>query len=769
MSLSVDQALRRAARHAKKGEIDVAVQKYTSVLEKDPSNQQAIDGLKKLQQPKANFAQQKVSELVAMYHQGSFQEALAHGEALARQFPDMPFIPNLLGAVNVGLGHLEHAAANYATAVQIKPDYAEAHNNMGNVLLDLGQPEMAVSSLTKALQIKPDFAEAHNNLGNVLNDLGKPAEAAASYDRAIQIEPDFVEAHNNLGNALQTLGKTAMAVTSYDRALQIRPDFAEAHSNMGNALRVLGQPENAISSLTRSLQIKPNFADAHNNLGNALSDLDRPEEAIDSYNKALRIKPDYAEAHSNLGKVLNNLGKSELALSSLNKALQVRPDFAEAHNNLGNALYDLGKLEEALASYNKALHLNAGYAEAYNNLGNTLKTLGKPEEAVVSFKKALPLKPDYAEAHNNLGNTLKVLGKPEEAASSLSRALQIKPDYAEAHRNLSTVKKYREGDPQTQQMLQLLAQKNLSDEDRKQLNFALGKAHADIGNHDAAFSCLFEGNRLRRAELKFEISTARTSFESIKSTFLEDIPASSVAEELTDEKKPQPVFILGMPRSGTSLVEQILASHSQVYGAGEMGLLGQAVNAFDWTSSQLSVDQLQSIRMSYLSGLTKIGASESYVTDKMPINFLWIGFIISAIPGAKIIHVKRDARATCWSNFKSYYSHKVNGFAYDLRDVAEYYKMYIDLMAFWHQKFPGLIYDLNYEALTENQESDTRKLLKYIGLDWEDRCLEFYKTERAVQTASAMQVRQEMYQGSSEEWRNYEKHLELMIELLKGV
>ena len=568
MSLFIDQALRKAKRHAKKGERNLATQEYRSVLKVYPKNKRAIEGLKALQRPKATInagpSQEQINELIALYKHGKFQEALVQGEALAKQFPNAPFPPNLLGAVNTGLGRMEQAVASYA----------------------------------KALQIKPDFADAHHNLGIVLTNLGKP------------------------------------------------------------------------------------------------------EEAVASYNKALQIKPDYAEAHHNLGIVLTNLGKPEEAVASYNKALQIKPDYADAHNNLGNALNDLGKPGEAVASYNKAL--------------------------------------------------------------------QIKPDFAEAHRNLSIAKEYQDGDPQTHQMLQLVERHNLSDEDRMHLNFALGKTHGDIGDHDKAFSYLLDGNRLRKKELKYEISSDRASFEKIKSTFSEDVPALNAVKEPEGAKGQQPIFVLGMTRSGTTLVEQILASHSQVYGAGEMRLLGQSIKTIVWNSTQLSSDQLESIRQSYLSGLTKIGASEPCITDKMPSNFWWIGFIFGATPEAKIVHVKRDARATCWSNFKHYFSHKGNGFAYGFQDVAEYYKMYIDLMAFWHEMFPGRIYDLNYEALTEHQKDETQKLLEYVGLKWEDQCLEFHKTKRAVQTASATQVRQKMYQGSSEEWRKYEKHLEPMVELLRG-
>ncbi len=605
MFLSIDQALRKAKSHARKGETDLAAQKYKSVLEKYPNNKQAIEGLKALQQPTAlNVAtnvgpsREQILRLTALYKQGKLQESLVQVGALAKQFPNEPITANLLGAVYVGLGNLEQAVASY----------------------------------TRALQIKPDFAEAHTNLGDVLNGLGKPAEAVASYKRALQIKPDLVVAHINLGAAFNDLGK----------------------------------PEEAVSSLTKALQIQPNLAEAHNNLGIALNDLGKPEEAA----------------------------------SSLTKALQIKPDFAEAHNNLGATLNDLGKPDEAVASY--------------------------------------------------------------------YRALQINPAFAKAHRFLSTVKNFQDDDPQIHQMLQLVERSDLPDEDRIHLNFALAKAHEDIGKYDRAFSYYIEGNRLRKEELNYEISSARASFAKIKVSFSKDVPDLRVLKESESAKIQQPIFVLGMPRSGTTLVEQILASHSEVYGAGELLLLGQSVNSIEWISTQLSSDQLQSVRKSYLSGLTRLGMSEPYVTDKMPANFWWIGFIIAAIPEARIVHIKRDARATCWSIFKHYFSGKGSGFSYDLQDVSEYYKMYIDLMAFWHEKFPGRVYDLNYEALTEHQEDETRKLFEYIGLNWEDQCLEFHKTRRAIQTASVTQVRQKMYQGSSNEWRKYEQYLGSMVELLRA-
>ena len=706
MSLSVERSLRKARRHARNGEVELAAQEYKRVLASFPQNPRAIEGLKALQHPtstdsagKSQPSREQINTLVHLFNQGNFQQTLAHGELLAKQFPHVAIIANVLGAAHARSGRLEDA----------------------------------VTWFTKALQIDPGYADGHNNLGNALKSLGRAEEAAASYQRALQIKPDFFEAHNSFGNAL----------------------------------RDLGDPDAAIASYHRALEIKPRYADAHNNLGNALRELGNPSEAVNSYQKALQIKPDFVEAHYNLGNSLKDLGRTREAIASYRKALQYNSDFVQAHYELGNALKDLGEAEEAAASYRKALLIRPDYVEAHNSLGNALNDLGKPEEAIASFHNALQISADYVEAHNNLGNALKHLGKREEAIESYQKALQIKPDYFNAYINLSTVKKYRDGDPQIQQMLQLANRPGLLDEDRVYLGFALSKAFDDIGEYDESFQYLSDGNRLRKAALNYDSSTVQAEFSAIKSTFSRDLPALDFRLESDDGRKQKPIFVLGMPRSGTTLVEQILASHSQVYGAGELTLLSRSVNSVRWKSPQLSLEDLQSIRKSYLSGLANIGASESHITDKMPFNFHWIGFILAAIPESKIVHVKRDACATCWSNYKLYFPSKAIGFAYDFRDLVEYYKMYRDLMDFWHEKYPGKIHDLQYEALTEHQEAETRKLLDYLGLEWESQCERFYETERSVRTASADQVRQRIYQGSSDAWRKYERHLQPMIELLR--
>lgn len=493
----------------------------------------------------------------------------------------------------------------------------------------------------------------------------------------------------------------------------------------------------------------------------------RLEQAVASYAKALRIEPKSAVTHFNLGLVLDRLGRTREAIASYTEALKIKPD-PKAYTNLGACLQDLGMAEAAAASYRKALEIEPEFAEAHNNLGYALDRLTQPEAAVASFRRALAIRPDYAEAHNNLGNALMHLGESDEAVASYVAALGIRPDYAEAHRNLSALKEYRHDDPQIGQMLRLIERHDLPDEDRMLFGFALGKAYGDIGDYNKSFDYLAVANRLRKEQLQYDISPTTAAFARVASIFAGVGPSLTLVDETKATSARTPVFVLGMPRSGTTLVEQILASHSRVYGAGELRLLDQSVLTAGWDSASLSLDQLRSVRTSYLEKLDGIGGSEPFVTDKMPFNFLWLGFVCTALPEAKIIHVKRDARATCWSNFKHCFPDKRTGFTNDLRDLAEYYKMYANLMKFWHRRFPGRIHDLRYESLVEDQEGETRKLLDYAGLEWEAQCLEFHATPRAVNTASSVQVRRKIYKGSSDEWRKFRRHLGPLIESLDG-
>jgi tetratricopeptide (TPR) repeat protein len=665
--------------------------------------------------------QDLIKPIIKLFFSGQVEESLDAVEVLIKNYPNEPLLFNICGVFYKEIGQLNKAVKRFKKALAINPDYAEAHNNLGVTLQNLDLMDAAAKSYEKAIAFKPDYAEAHNNLGVTLQNLGLMDAAAKSYEKAVAFKPDYIEALNNLGNIL----------------LELR----------------------------------------------------QLETAIESYEKVIAIKPDYAEAHNNLGVTLQELGRLDMAVKSYKKALAIKPDYAEAHNNLGATLQELGQLDMATKNYEKALAIEPDYAEANNNLGNILRELGQLDMAVKSYEKALAIKPDYAVAHYNLGVVLKEFGQRDTAVKSFEKALAIQPNYVKAHLSLSILKEFTENDSQITLMQSLLSNSNLSQSDRIKLCFALAKANDNLGNQDELFKYLHEGNRLRKEELNYSLDKSKDLFSFIKELF----SALPTVIEQSLSFKPstkRPIFIVGMPRSGTTLVEQIISSHHAVHGAGELTTLptligpivknhithGSSIASTTIGDKKMNIantynlpgEAFLSIREKYLDALSNLNVPESVITDKLPLNFQYIGFILSAFPEAKIVHLKRDARATCWSNYQCFHLKKENGFSYNLDDLAEFYGLYLEQMDFWHQLYPGQIYDICYEDLTTHQEEETQKLLQYCELDWDENCLNFHKNPRAVKTASSLQVKQKMYQGSSEAWKKHEAYLKPLIKNLSS-
>ena len=426
--------------------------------------------------------------------------------------------------------------------------------------------------------------------------------------------------------------------------------------------------------------------------------------------------------------------------------------------------------DEAIESYEWALAYKPNFEVVQLNLGIIYSEFDQ-ESAIKHYKKAIEIKSDYSEAYFNLGSVFRHLGRKNESIKSYEKAIEIKPDYVDAHKNLSAMKFYKKNDPQIKHMQLLLDNKHLNDQDHIALNFALAKVNEDLENNDDFFRYLNAGNNLRKQELDYSFTKDLEMINKIKEVFT----SSNVKNDQSLRRDPpiQPIFIVGMPRSGTSLVEQIISSHSEVFGAGELEFIArysfeELKSHYKENRSIFSIDSFSSIRDKYLDSLAKISTDRKIITDKMPLNFRFIGFILSAFPDAKIINLQRDARATCWSIYKYYFKSEGNGYSYNMDDLCLYYSMYRSLMNFWYDLYPNQIYDISYEELTTNQEEETRKLLDYCELEWDENCLNFHKNERAVKTTSALQVRQKMYQGSSEAWKKYQDYLEPLILGLKS-
>ena len=614
--------------------------------------------------------------------------------------------------------------------------------------------EKQASSITREF---PKHQFAWKVLGAIFGETDRKVEAVNANQISVALSPKDAGAHYNLGNTLKELGRSDEAEASYKQAVALKPDFAEFHYNLGNTLKQLGRLDEAETSYTQAIALKPDLAEAHYNLGNTLKELGRSDEAEASYKQAIALKPDFAGVHYNLGNTLKELGRLDEAETSYTQAIALKPDLAEAHSNLGNTLKELGRLDEAEASYTQAIELKPDFAGAHYNLGNTLKELGRLDEAEASYKQAIALKPDLPKAHSNLGNTLKELGRLDEAEASYKQAIALKPDYARAHRHLTLMKRFDAQDEQYSRMQELYLDKNISEEQRCHINFGLAKACEDLGVFEQAFVHYTEGNLLRKKLLNYDINQDVELFRQIKSNYSRIEHNSLEPDKLS--KNITPIFIVGMPRSGTTLVEQIISSHSKVTGAGELYFATQFGAAIATGFSEAKDESLLNFRGKYLKKLQNFSNGNLIVTDKMPQNFRYLGLLAATFPEAKIVHVKRTPAAVCWANYKQYFSSKDIGYCYAIDDVLSYYNLYENLMEFWAKRLSKRIYNLDYELLTINQESETRQLIEYLGLDWDKNCLSPQNNTRSVATASNLQVRQKVYQGSSEQWKKYEPFL----------
>jgi len=697
--------------------------------------------------------QELISPIIKLFFSGQLQEALNDVETLINDFPNEPLFFNICGVFYKEIGQLDEAVKRFKKALTINPEYAEVHNNLGVTLQNLGLMDKAVKSYEKAIAFKPDYAEAHNNLGVTLQNLGLMDKAVKSYEKAIAFKTDYAEALNNLGNIFKELKQLDAAVKSYEKVIAIKPDYAESHYNLGNTLRELGQLE----------------------------------AAIKSYEKVIAIKPDNADVHFNLGDTLRKLGQLDESVKCYEKAISIKVDFAYAYNNLGISLKTIGQLDEAVKCYEKAISIEANFVEAHNNLGVALQLRGQHDKAIKCYEKALAIKPDYYEALTNLAIVYRQLGQINDSINQYEKALAIKPDSANIYYHLSYLKKYTTNDQHLTKMKSLLSDSKLSHSDRINLCFALAKVNENLDNQDEFFKYLNEANRLHKQEFDYSFDKQQKFIAIIKEIFNKNPP--NIEQSLSSEPSTiHPIFIVGMPRSGSTLIEQIISNHHTVHGAGELTILSTIIGRIvsdnltqgsDIASTSIGDQKINfsnaysipetaflSIREQYLDALSNLNVPESVITDKFLLNFLFIGFILTAFPDAKIVHLKRDARAICWSIYSIY----IQGvdFGNNFEDIAGFYGLYSDLMDFWHQLFPGQIYDICYEDLTTNQEEETRKLLQYCELDWDENCLSFHKNKRVVETASLVQVREKMYQGSSEAWKKHESYLQPLIKALSS-
>lgn len=585
---------------------------------------------------------------------------------------------------------------------------------------------------------------------------GNVSEARELYSGILQSFPNNQEAQKGL-SILEKSNKEQLSQKQLDEVMEFYSQ---------------GQIDKAQLLANNLINNFPQESLLYNILGACYSEIGPIDSAIENFEQAIALKPDYAEAYYNLGVAYQKNGQINNSLNSYEKAVELKHAYPQAHNNIGLLNMHFGNLDSAVTSLEWALAYSPNYAEAHNNLGAVFQELSLYQEAMEQYEKATLINPNYALAFNNLGISSEIMGLRDKAKVNYEQAINIDSSYAEAHRNLSAIKQYTKVDSQVDQMVSLYSKNSLNQSDRINLCFALAKVNENLNNESEFFKYLDEGNKLRKQDLNYSYNSIE-KFHSNLAVTAKSFP--SLSKKLVEESlTKKPVFIVGMPRSGSSLVEQIISSHKNVYGAGELKYLKTSVNPYIENITNKDLDKnltkkdLINIRNEYFKSIEPLKIKEAAFTDKMPLNFEYIGFILKAFPEAKIIHLKRDARAVCWSIYKNFFSGKGNGWAYNMNDIVDFYCSYVKTMNTWHEMFPNQIYDISYEKLTENQQVETQKLLKYCDLEWDENCLNFHKNTRGVVTASSSQVRKKMYQGSSEAWKKYETYLQPFIKALES-
>ncbi len=529
----------------------------------------------------------------------------------------------------------------------------------------------------------------------------------------------------------------------------------------GLALGQLGRSKAAISSYKQAVKLNPAFAESLNNLGMLLVSLDRPEEAVVQLNKAIKVRPSYLEAHQNLGVALTTLGRLAEALKAYDKAIELNPKYANALNSRAALYNQMMQPDKAIQDYESALRITPDDSEIHANLSYALVSAGHSEAGLARIEKAVQLNSKNTAALLRYAIQLNEHGRNDEAKDQLRSLLALEPKHAEALRILSGLQKVTADAAFVPVMKDLMSDPETDADSKVHLGFGLGKALEDMGDHETGFSYLKTANDLNFARLSYSQADENVRFAQLKNTFsavaVKDFgPARNTAT--------QPILIVGMMRSGTSLVEQILASHSQVWGAGELMAATQNAAKTNISEGSIDPDEVSQFAVGYLAELSRNADNSPRITDKMPGNFAHIGLMKLAFSNVKIVNMVRDPRDNCYSIYKNFFDTAAHQYAYDLEHLANFANQYKSLMRHWHNVFPGQIYDCNYEALTENQEEESRKLLAYCELDWEPQILDFHKTKRSVRTASVNQVRQKIYKSSVRSWERVADGLKPLID-----
>lgn len=656
--------------------------------------------------------------------------------------------------------------------IEHNPAAAEAHNILGIALSSMGKPREAVKALRRATKLAPKAAGYFSNLGEVQRIAGDTADAMVTLLEAIRLDPQSAQAHNNIGIVHFERKQFKQAVEAYRKAIELAPNYAEAHNNLGNALRMLGDTDAAKAAYQEALESREIYPEAYNNLGCLLRDAGKFDQAEHAMRKAIQQNPRYAEAYNNLGSLCFSQGNELEALRQMSEVLKFAPRnpttlILTARIQLNRSTY-----QQAEMAVRTVIEDDPANSEALTVLGQVLHETDRYEEAIEVLEQALANSPSNPETLNFYGVALKSVGRLDEARENILKSLEIDSSQFGAYANLNDLVDFS---AETELFDRIETIMESATETRTPqflpLHFAYGKALDDVGQHEKALEHYIIGGELKREQLAYDEADTFAFFDGIKKAFPKELFKKRPYSGLDNESL---VFIVGMPRSGSTLVEQIISSHPEVYGAGEVKYLSQAINglrdrfpslsAYPDMVTELTGKQFSILAQRYMKDISANSEGAPRVTDKLLTNYFFVGLINILFPKARIVHTVRNPLDTCISGFTKLFKDDMPH-SYKLDELGRYYRRYQDLMDHWAKVLPeGVMKTVKYEEVVKDTEKSARDLIEFVGLPWNKECLKFHESKRPVKTASVAQVRKPIYSSSVERWKRYGKGLQPLID-----
>ena len=668
-------------------------------------------------------------------------------------------------------GRLADAERLLRQILQAQPKQAHALHLLGIVAHQAGKPDLALKLIGEAVALDGSVALFHSNLAEMNRQQNKIEEAIRHGEQAIALDASAASAFSNLGIAYYDAKNHDRAEFCQEKALALSPNLLQSLNNMGSIVRARKDLPAAAQWYRKALAVNADYLESLSNLGAVLVEDDKAEAAVPYLDRALQLRPNYPEALCNLGLVRLKLDRVDEAVTLLMRSLQIRPGYPEALIGLARAMHEKDQLAEAMRLLRKAVDVAPDKVDAWCMLGSVYTECAEAALAEEAYGRALSLNPEAADALTGLGNLRLEEGKIDEAERLLHEVIAIAPDNLGARFHLTQAKKVKSGDDNLRALEAMLPEsEKLNDDKRISLFYALGKAYDDLKEYDKGFPLYIEGARLKRAKLHYDADAeaARTLriMEVVDSTFFDRLKGHGDTSSV-------PVFVLGMPRSGTTLTEQIIASHPAVHGAGELRDLmeivqGQAGDgdllAYPENLALLTTEKVTDWGHQYVTRLRRRAPDAQRITDKMPSNYLALGLIPLLLPDARIIHVKRNPVDTCVSCFTRLFNRHQDA-TYDLFELGRHYASYGRLMQHWQATLPpGRFMEVQYEDIVADMEGQARRLIDWVGLEWDNACLAFHENKRSIRTASVTQVRQPIYTSSVDRWRHYEKYLKPLLD-----